>query len=37
LHFEAVLFTLKGLAVDHSHSHFVPGFFKFHVVRKVGK
>lgn len=37
LHFEAVLFTPAGRAIDHSHSHFVPGFFKFHVVRKVGK
>jgi GntR family transcriptional regulator len=37
LHFEAVLFTQAGKAIDHSHSHFVPGFFKFHVVRKVGK
>lgn len=37
LHFEAVLYTAEGKAIDHSHSHFVPGFFKFHVVRKVGK
>lgn len=37
LHFEAVLFSQDGKSVDHSHSHFVPGFFKFHVVRKVGK
>ena len=37
LHFEAVLYSQDGKAVDHSHSHFVPGYFKFHVVRKVGK
>ena len=37
LHFEAVLFSQTGAALDHSHSHFVPGYFKFHVVRKVGK
>lgn len=37
LHFEAVLYAQDGRAIDHSHSHFVPGFFKFHVVRKVGK
>jgi len=37
LHFEAVLYAQSGQAIDHSHSHFVPGFFKFHVVRKVGK
>lgn len=37
IHFEAVLYTMDGRAIDHSHSHFVPGFFKFHVVRKVGR
>ena len=37
LHFEATLYTYNGKAIDHSHSFFVPGFFKFHVVRKVGK
>ncbi|MEK7785323.1 MAG: GntR family transcriptional regulator [Chloroflexota bacterium] len=35
LHFEAVLYSQDGRAVDHSHSHFTPGYFKFHVVRKV--
>lgn len=37
LHFEAVLYSQDGRAVDHSHSHFTPGYFKFHVVRKAGK
>jgi GntR family transcriptional regulator len=37
IHFEALLYTSDGQAIDHSHSHFVPGFFKFHIVRKVGK
>lgn len=37
MHFEAVLYSAEGRAIDHSHSHFVPGYFKFHVVRKVGK
>ena len=37
LHIEATLYTHSGEAIDHSHSYFVPGFFKFHVVRKVGK
>ncbi|MBI3243556.1 MAG: GntR family transcriptional regulator [Chloroflexi bacterium] len=37
LHFEAVLYTQDGRAIDHSHSHFTPGYFKFHVVRKVGR
>ncbi len=32
----AVLFTASGQAVDFSHSYFLPGYFKFHVVRKVG-
>jgi len=36
LHFEARLFTAAGRVVDHSHSYFLPGYFKFHVVRKVG-
>lgn len=37
LHFEAVLYAQDGRAIDHSHSYFAPGYFKFHVVRKVGK
>ncbi len=37
LHFEAVLYSQTGRALDHSQSHFVPGYFKFHVVRKVGR
>jgi GntR family transcriptional regulator len=37
LHFEATLFAQDGQAIDHSHSYFAPGYFKFHVVRKVGK
>ncbi|MBI5713804.1 MAG: GntR family transcriptional regulator [Chloroflexi bacterium] len=37
LHFEATLYAQDGRAIDHSHSYFVPGYFKFHVVRKVGK
>jgi GntR family transcriptional regulator len=37
LHFEAVLYAPDGRAIDYSHSHFTPGYFKFHVVRKVGR
>lgn len=37
MHFEATLYAQDGRAVDHSHSHFVPGYFKFHIVRKVGR
>ena len=32
---EAVLFTAGGEIVDYSISHFVPGCFRFHVVRRV--
>jgi GntR family transcriptional regulator len=36
LHFTAKLFTASAKVVDCSHSYFVPGYFKFHIVRKVG-
>ncbi len=32
----ALLFTASGQAIDFSYSYFLPGYFKFHVVRKVG-
>jgi GntR family transcriptional regulator len=35
LYFEAQLFTLEGNIVDFSTSYFLPGYFKFHVVRRV--
>jgi GntR family transcriptional regulator len=31
----ALLFSLDGRVVDLSHSYFVPGFFRFHVVRRI--
>ena len=34
--FEALLYTVDGEPVDYSLSYFLPGYFKFHVVRKVG-
>jgi len=34
--FEAMLFTEDGDPVDYSISYFLPGYFKFHVVRRVG-
>lgn len=37
LHFTAKLFTASGSVVDFSHSYFLPGYFKFHVVRRVGR
>lgn len=36
LQFTAKLITISGKVVDYSHSYFVPGYFKFHIVRKVG-
>ncbi len=37
LRFEASLFTKDGQVVDRSQSYFLPGTFKFHVVRRVGR
>ena len=36
LFFEAVLYSAEGRAVDYSYSYYLPGYFKFHVVRRVG-
>jgi GntR family transcriptional regulator len=36
LHFVASLYTSDGRVVDYSFSYFLPGYFRFHVVRKVG-
>ena len=36
LHFTAQLYTADGRMVDYSISYFLPGYFRFHVVRKVG-
>ncbi|MBN1665837.1 MAG: GntR family transcriptional regulator [Anaerolineales bacterium] len=36
LAFEALLYTLDGEPIDYSLSYFLPGYFKFHVVRTVG-
>jgi GntR family transcriptional regulator len=35
--FEATLFSAGGRAVDLSHSYFLPGYFRFHVNRQVGR
>ncbi len=37
LRLEACLYTLEGRAIDHSFSYFLPGTFRFHVVRRVGR
>jgi GntR family transcriptional regulator len=36
LHFVAYLYSQDGRVVDHSFSYFLPGYFRFHVIRKVG-
>jgi GntR family transcriptional regulator len=36
LHFVAQLYAEDGSVVDYSFSYFLPGYFRFHVVRKVG-
>ena len=36
LHFHAQLFNAEGKIVDYSLSYFIPGYFHFHIVRKVG-
>ena len=34
---KSLMFSREGNPIDFSHSYFVPGFFKFHVVRRVGE
>jgi GntR family transcriptional regulator len=36
LHFVAYLYSNDGRVADYSFSYFLPGYFRFHVVRKVG-
>ena len=36
LYFDSILYTEDGSPVDYSLSYFLPGYFKFHVVRRVG-
>jgi GntR family transcriptional regulator len=35
--FTADLYSTAGQIVDHSYSYFLPGYFRFHVVRRVGQ
>lgn len=37
LRFTAWLYTNTGQAIDYSYSYFIPGYFRFHVVRRVGR
>jgi GntR family transcriptional regulator len=36
LYFNSLLYTQEGLPVDYSFSYFLPGYFKFHVIRRIG-
>jgi GntR family transcriptional regulator len=36
LQFTAKLYQDDGRVLDYSHSYFIPGYFNFHVVRRVG-
>ncbi|GAB4470595.1 MAG: GntR family transcriptional regulator [Anaerolineales bacterium] len=35
--FKAWLYTVSGQVIDYSFSYFLPGYFRFHVVRRVGQ
>jgi GntR family transcriptional regulator len=37
LMFTSLLYTIDERPIDYSASHFLPGYFRFHVVRKVGQ
>ncbi len=37
LMFKASLFSVEGRIIDYSYSYFLPGYFRFHVVRRVGE
>lgn len=36
LFLEATLYSAEGNPVDYSHSYFLPGYFRFHVNRRIG-
>jgi GntR family transcriptional regulator len=35
LHFKSTLFSMDGSVIDLSRSYFLPGYFRFHVIRRV--
>ena len=35
--FSSRLYDINGIAVDYSISYFLPGYFRFHVVRELAK
>jgi GntR family transcriptional regulator len=36
LHFSAQLFNASGTILVYSKTYFIPGYFNFHIVRRVG-
>ncbi len=36
LHFSSQLYNASGAVVDYSLTYFIPGYFNFHIVRRVG-
>ena len=36
LKFTSYLYTTSGRVIDYSQSYFLPGYFRFHVIRRVG-
>ena len=36
LRFIAYLYSTNGQVVDYSYSYFLPGYFNFHIIRRVG-
>ena len=36
LHFSSQLYNASGAVVDYSLTYFIPGYFNFHVVRRIG-
>jgi len=36
LHFSSQLYNKRGVVVDYSLSYFIPGYFHFHVNRRIG-
>jgi len=36
LYINSLLYAENGQAIDYSFSYFLPGYFRFHVVRRVG-
>jgi GntR family transcriptional regulator len=36
LHFSSQLFNASGTIIDYSKTYFIPGYFNFHIVRRVG-